>query len=476
MTTTAMRSLHDLLRIEDHEELLRFKSDDGRFLLWPLIRNQFLRLAISRETGSAWIRLEVHRPWRQVVTSVSRSLLRHMSVGLPRARYLIMATGTGNVVVGGRFFNRLSDHFAAVAPEETLCVESLAAWEWPFPRANERTISNEPYRLRPALSARVLVNAAHRRTAAEILELVSRRAQDAIGWRPTVGETQMLVSALALQIAGLPQQARTSEYLLRRTGARVVLKEEGCYGHSSVFNAVAREVGVIVAEYQHGAIQAGHDAYHFAATLAADPAFQRTLPQYLLTYGDWWNEQVDAPVQTVTVGNPHRTERLLELASIERDGVRTLLVLGDGMKTERHIAFAEDISRRLGVNWVVRFRPHPLERRAVLSNSCYDWNRISLDVERDLYASLFSAHMVIGEASTALFEAIGIVPRIAIWSGSQANFLYPRLPFDSFVDEDDLIGRMDDKAFGAVDASDAERIWAPDWRERYAAFLNAVEK
>lgn len=472
-----MNSLSELLRVEDHQDLLAAKSQDGRFLLWPLIRNQFLRLAISRETGSPWIRLEVRRrPWRQVMTAIGRSVLRNMVVGLPRSRYVIITSGAGNILVDGRYFNRLSDHFATVAAEETLCVEGLFAWEWPFPRVNERTISYEPFRLRATLRARVCVNAAHRRMASELLEFVSGRAQDLIGWRPTPGEMGMLVHAFALQIAGLPQHAMASEHLLRRTGARLVLKEEGCYGHSSVFNAVARDLGVAVAEYQHGAIQAGHDAYHVAPTLSVDPAYRRALPHYLLTYGVWWDQQVDVPVQTVAVGNPHRTERLLNRAHRRRGGVPILLVLGDGMKTGRHIAFAEGISQRLGETWSVWFRPHPLERDAVLGRSRSDWGRVYLDLERDLYEALFSVQMVVGEASTALFEAIGIVPRIAIWRGEQANFLYPTLPFDSFLDEDDLVSNMKDESFGSVIASDAERIWAPDWHQRYTAFLNAVEE
>lgn len=472
-----MKSLNDLLRIEDHGELLNFRSDDDRFLLWPLIRNQFLRLAISRETGSPWIRLEVHRPpWRQAVSAIARSVVRNMIVGIPRSRYVIITSGSGNILTDGRFFNRLSDYFAEAEPDETLCLEGLSSWEWTFPRVNQRTISNEPFRLRSALRARALLNAAHRRAATELLEFVSGRAHDLIGWRPTAGEMSRLIHALALQIAGLPAQAIVSEQLLRRTGAQLVLKEEGCYGHSSVFNAVSRDMGVIVAEFQHGAIQPGHDAYHFAPTLSTNPAYQRTLPEYLLTYGDWWSEQVAAPVQTVAVGNPHRTERLLERGPTQREGVRVMLVLGDGMKTERHIEFAERISQRLGESWSVWFRPHPLERDAVVNHSSYDWSRVRLDVERDLYKSLFSVHMVVSEASTALFEAMGVVPRIAIWRGDQANFLYPALPFDSFLDEDDLASKSEDEAFGSVNAYDAERMWAPDWRKRYAAFLDAVEK
>lgn len=471
------RALSELLRIEDSNEIVTFRSGDGRFLLWPLIRNQFLRLAISRETGSSWIRLDVHRPpWRHVLTTIARSVARNVMAGIPDSRYVIMASGAGNVVINGRFFNGLSDHFAAVAPEETLCVEGLSAWEWPFPRVNERTISYEPFRLRAALPARVLLNETHRRTASDLLEFVSARAQDTIGWRPTAADLGKLRRALALQIAGLPQLANVSEGLLRKTGARLVLKEEGCYGHSSVFNTVAREMGVLVAEYQHGAIHAGHDAYHFAPALSASPAYQRALPQYLLTYGEWWSQEVSAPVQTVAIGNPHRSERLLQRTAVRRRGIHTMLVLGDGVNTERFIAFAESVSQRLGERWEVWFRPHPLERSAALDLCSRGKSGTRLDVERDLYRTFFAVDMVVSEASSALFEAIGVVERIAIWSGDQASFCYPTHPFDSFVDAEDLVNQMEDEGFGSVDVSDVGRMWAPDWRLRYSTFLNSVEK
>src|SRR5207342_2453626 len=99
--------------------------------------------------------------------------------------------------------------------------------------------------------------------------------------------------------------------LLGRVRPRLALIEDASFGHMAVFNATARRLGVTVAEFQHGMVSKGHDAYNVAPTLAASEAYRRTQPTAFLAYGSWWNDQFNAPVDgKVVIGNPHRTETL----------------------------------------------------------------------------------------------------------------------------------------------------------------------
>ena len=110
----------------------------------------------------------------------------------------------------------------------------------------------------------------------------------------------------ARQVAGYPLKRKWQMSWLERVKPRLLLVEEGCYGHMAVFNATAREYGVGVAEFQHGLVTGGHDVYNVAPALEQSEAYRRTLPDYFLGYGAWWNRQFNTPTRKVVIGNPHR--------------------------------------------------------------------------------------------------------------------------------------------------------------------------
>ena len=97
-----------------------------------------------------------------------------------------------------------------------------------------------------------------------ILKIEAKKILD---WNLNSKDTLTFEYRIARKIAELPIRKKIYEKLLRKIGTKLVIKEEGCYGHSSIFNKTAKELGIEVAEYQHGAINAGHDAYNIAPVL-----------------------------------------------------------------------------------------------------------------------------------------------------------------------------------------------------------------
>ena len=82
-------------------------------------------------------------------------------------------------------------------------------------------------------------------------------------------------------------------------GARLLIKEEACYGGADNACAIlaARNLGMVSAEYQHGAVSSGHNAYNFAPAISSAKSYRKTLPDYFLAYGSWWAAQINAPVK-----------------------------------------------------------------------------------------------------------------------------------------------------------------------------------
>jgi len=96
---------------------------------------------------------------------------------------------------------------------------------------------------------------------------------------------------------------------------------------------------------------------------------------------------------------------------------------------------------------------------------------VLLDKNADLYASLRTAHVLISEISTGLFEAAGLADRIFLWDTPKSRFSFPRHPFQSFSSASMLLDLLNDETAGQLPASELEAIWAPSWRDNYLGFL-----
>lgn len=468
-------SLDDLLVIEDDPAFLDYRCASTDILLWPQVRTVMLRMAMSDFLYDTPLDGSVSRgvpAWRAVSTLL-RSAVRNAGYGLSgrsRSEVCVISPGVANQMVDGKWLNRLADHFALLLPERTLCVEEHFHWRWPFPRHAERVMLHAPIQARNQLAARVDVRARHRALAGEIVQHAVSRARQRLDWEPGVRRERVLVDMLARKIAGMPSQLRSYERLLARVRPRLLLVIAACYGPSAALIVAARRRGIATGEYQHGVISVGHDGYNYAPSLAGSAELQATMPEHFLGYGAWWNQQFNAPVRKWVVGNPHRQFKLDALGAWAGER-RTLLVLSDGTEFGIYLDLARQLEAAAARHRLqIVIRPHPLERAAVIARYGEQWGDVRLDSNADLYDSLRTAHVVVSELSTGLFEGAGIADRLFLWSTAKSRFSFRTPPFQSFASADELAMLLDDAAAGRMPASAVESVWASDWRSRYLQF------
>ena len=277
---------------------------------------------------------------------------------------------------------------------------------------------------------------------------------------------------LARKLARLPVMQHAYRRLLERVQPRLVLLEQACYGDFAPFNQVAREMGIRVAEPQHGMVSGGHDAYCYAPLLRESEAYRACLPHDFLGYGTWWNSQIDVPVQKWVIGNPHYSEQRRSMST--QIAQTDILLLADGIEFSLYVALAQELAQLLRGRYRIVLRPHPLERAEVYLR--FPEGRVGdvlIDQNRDIYSSFASAHAVVGEVSTGLFEAQGIAGRVLLWETDKARFSYPQHPFSGFADAQALVEALvvpQSEISGVL----AEEIWAPDWVGNYREYLNQV--
>lgn len=468
-----MTSLEDILVVENDSAFLDFKCPATGYLLWPLIRQEFIQSIISDLVykSSPLISLDRTFSYSRACTSLFRGLF-HNSVNSSafNADVLLMASGAGLFLRDGKWFNRLSDYFAFAYPKKTLVLEDFFNWHWPYPRHNENVIYHAPIQASIVIKGKLSCNQSHIHQAKDIVSCFRVKAKEILDWDLTDNLAQRFEHRMARKIAEVPIKKQTYEKILKNNNVQLLIKEEGCYGHSSILNRTAKEMGIVVAEYQHGAISAGHDAYNIAQVLIANNEYKKTLPEYFLSYGDWWHDYLRLPVNKVAIGNPHRTSRLSSISLHQNK--TNILILGDGVETGVYLDLAIFLSKNLGASWKVIFRPHPLER-ARLQNVLGNKNLGSVEIDQnlDIYDSFCNAHVVVNEVSTGLFEAVGLADRVLIWDTPKSKFYYPKHSFASFSDADDLLEKIKDGKTGFLDTKSVQSVWAENWEKNYDAFL-----
>lgn len=465
-------TLTDLLAVEADPQLWAPACPVSGVPYWHLIRGPMLRMIISDKFYDSAIvaASSSAAPRMRMLKTALRSLTHNLLAQPQKVPILVMATAMGVIRSDEGWINRLADHFVTADPAHTNMIEDQFQWQWRAPRAVPPTLFHVPLQASCVLSGRLLPRARYRRAAHLVISMARRRAAETVGFELDDERANALTSRLTARASELPHLFRAYTQLLKRLGTRILLKEEASYGGSSALMAAANALGITTAEYQHGLISDGHDAYNFAPEIQDLPALRKCLPQYLLTYGDWWNHQMSTPVMPIAVGNPHRSYALGRLPKA-RERSDVVLFLGDGLDTQASLAMAQEIDEAIRpANLRLIFRPHPIERARIAELGEQGVLEVEIDTIADINAAMSGTAAVVGETSTGLYEAIGLSARVLVWNTPKAEFTLGRHPFETFASAPDLAARLAREP-SQQDNQSQSKIWAPDWQQRYTAFL-----
>lgn len=465
--------LPDILGIEDTPELLAFRCSSTGIPLWPQVRVSFHRyimgdLVYSTANMQPPLRTNKVRAMRSLAGAFAHNA-RMRTEGM-QSDVMLTTEAIGDQLIDGKLFNRYVDPFGIRGSHKDMVLSDLFEWNWPFPRHNERIYIHSTIQAASALRWRLGVSARARKDARDLTALVSERAQMLLGWEIGPQRRAEMERRLAIKIMGIPLRYAAYRALLKRVRPKVVVSSSACYGLISPLIVAAHDLDIVTAEYQHGAICEGHDAYNFASSVLADEAYRRTLPRYYLSYGRWWHDQVNAPVEMVPIGYPNRSRRL-EGRQAVRGEPRNVLILSDGIEFDLYLSLAQKIAGSLaGTGTRVVLRPHPLERTDVLRRFGTQIGDIVIDETADLYHALVAASCVLSEGSTGLFEAVGLVDRVVMLYTAKARFHFTRHPFISVESDEDAVraaqGKLDQA--GKLEVGD---LWAEGWQSNYQNFL-----
>jgi hypothetical protein len=467
--------LSHILEIENDSSFAEIVCPSTGILVWPAIRNIFLRLIISDlfYKSQPLYDIEKTKPLFQIGFKTLHSG-SHNLLNRPKPRsVLIYASGEGLIERHGRTFNRYTGYFTDHLKGSTWSVEGVSRNKQILPRENKNLSYWYPDLVFTSLFSIFSVRSVHEKLASEIVNVAVERANELFGWTIKENPKNLLIKKCARKIASYPIKAFNYNRLFRRIRPILCIVESGCYGDMAVFNAVAKEHGVTVAEFQHGAVSGGHDAYNVSVSLTKSKAYQKTLPNFFMGYGKWWIKQFNSPINKIVIGNPHREVLTKEITKTKRSPLN-VLILGDGVETDLYINFCKDLSSQLPDQYKVIFRPHPMEKNSLNTYSNSFLIGLEIDFSADIYDTLSNSYAVISEVSTASFEAAGISQKSLLWRTAKSQFAYPSSPLTGFYDISDLIQKLMDPDAGNMNQVAVEEIWASNWRDRFSSFIKTI--
>lgn len=457
--------LQALIALEDEAPDVLCEALTGSTVpLWPLVRSN-VALAMS-EVELASVVISSGSSQFQALSRAARALgpsrrdvrrLRH------RSPVLFMTSGATLYELGGQIRNWLVGDFADATSDNVPVIQWLPI-EARRPRfAHTSTWTLDPVVARAEVKGRLSRSAPRDpKEATRVIREIAAKLGGGLRDQQIEDIAASATYAIRIEQHVLAELNR----LFDRTMPELVLVDSPVDGGRGAVLAAIKRRGIHVAELQHGWIGPGHAAYNFGSIMSQDE-LAATIPDELLTFGEWWGRGLQWPGVITPIGKPHFEHARRSTLDLDERPREVLVVSSVGNPRETSI-FCARLRETLPDDWLVRFRPHPSERSVIDDRypdlTCADG--IVIDRSDDVYLALAQARAVIGVASTVLFEAAGMGCMVYVRDTPYAKYIVGDTFGPVLSTTEDLIRAVSEitesKAVQSPSAEDVAGFWRSD--------------
>lgn len=462
-----------LLEIENHIDILKFRCSNTNILIWPILRDNFFRLLLSKFFYGNWINYNLNKNYfyaiinkffflKKVIFIIN--LILNQSFKLKKSKILFQKSTYNEYK-----FNRIIDHFIKINNKDYFTFSK--SLNKPF---YGKTFDKNIYYLQLKLKIInffCIVKKKDLFIARKLTLLLVNRIKKILGIKLTKKELEKLIKINSIQISEINNEFNLINKLVKKISPKVAIVEEASYSHNAILNYILHKHGVRVAEPQHGFISNGHLNYNYSKLIRANKEYKLYLPDDFLGYGKWWNSQINLKTKKYNIGNPnYKYPKSLEFKEIIKR--KKILFISDGLDTEKYINLANNLFILIKKdNYDIYIRPHPIECSSSWVNDKKILQNIKVDTEKNIYKSLKDTRCIISEMSTTLYEAINRVPQIFLWKTSKSYFVIKKHPFNSFTTLENLAYKIINKEKFNIKLT-ANNFWEKNWKRNYLKYLN----
>lgn len=254
----------------------------------------------------------------------------------------------------------------------------------------------------------------------------------------------------------------------RKANIKYLVVENANYGGSYVSQLIfcANIMGIKTVEVQHGVLDI---AYQYGRELIKAPFFSNHKTSYLLTFGKYWNQQIESTTVGFDIGNAF-LENVRNELSIKFD--KTILFISQGDITKDLIDIAINIDRKFSDDFNIFYCLHPNEEsNKNIYINYFRYSKIQIRSSSEFYPTLANCTFVVGSYSAALFDALYFNKTIFVHKNEYSDEFIPLQMGNRFENTSELIKLIQnhnfDNSFSHVD-----QIWTYNWKSRFQQFIN----
>jgi hypothetical protein len=462
--------------LEDDTGILNYRLSSGE-LVWPLVRHGVItsilnhnnKLDIAHSSGS----VNKVALLKTLITSIVKTPFR-----IKKGCVIFFNSGITNIKTesDGKYFNRVTDPFYFQFKKgEARLIESTAFKVLRMPRVHNGVYPQFTLSLLAKLkrkSARLQPS-----ELASLSDIVSHIEKKLAARKINFSKSEVKTIATDNVLNYISGRQVYRSFVTSKK-PKVIFLEDASYGNNAPILLAAKDNNIKIIELQHGFVNNEHIAYNLGSGISGVGEIARYFPDYYFAYGKFWSNSINIPSTRLSIGNPFLTQSVSKFESIghKSESERTILFLSSGVtikETNDFLTVLAPLSDAKGYRIV--FRPHPSEAKSVVDRykPALDLG-MSVSTNSALYADIASASIVIGELSTALFEALAFSNKrcYLLWSSFTKSYLDH--PMDMQTIENDTVGRIFEERGVQTNEAQGSYFWETNWEARFQEAMRAI--
>ncbi|KKN50697.1 hypothetical protein LCGC14_0630060 [marine sediment metagenome] len=454
---------HEFFKLDDEIIKNKFFIKEKNLMIWPLIRTRVLYYLITKKYNLAIAHADLTKLSLKNFRYIYNSL-KYAPYRLNKRRniiYYVNARGRLN----NKNFNIDADYYSSLLPN-TLVIDESYRWRYYIPNNTDNFATGEYGELKAFLLYQIkrLFSKKNNQGIERFIEFLKIKVNIEEDFAKKVKKK------LYLYYFGYDFYRSYLKNVFKKLDPKVIFVRTASYGgFKSILLKTAKENGILTGEFQHGTLYEDHFAYNYGNAVCKNEQYKKYLPDHILTYGDYWNDKINIPSKTITIGNPHFYENIKKYKEI-KEQKDSILIISQGTITDKFVNIAKYLSKKLP-NYRILFKLHPgevsFEDRY---KELYKYANIEIAKSGDVYKYIAQFENIVACYSTTIFESLGFNKKLFILDNDMSKKNIPEdigVRFKENEELKDLI--LNTKALNIT--YNLEYYFNSNWEENYIKFL-----
>lgn len=454
--------LKKFLEIESKKEIYSFRFYYNNSLLWPYIRNKFYDYFLYGNDYNLSTNFNYNKK------DYIKNLLKLSPYKIKDKDIFIFGTSADDTFKKeGKFFNRVHDYFNLIYPNSTVILESSYNREFKLPRYFDHVYSNDIIKIKVILSSKLKrINKNDYIMAKEFINYLKKE----IGVELDKRFYDDLYNTIINISSRIEYEYKLYEKFFLKTKPKIIFLNCGYYGGENHILRVAKSLNIKTAEFQHGLVSNNHIAYNYNDYLLEFQDYKEYIPEYYLSYGEYWNKQINIPGKVFTIGNPHFYEQIKKYKNIPSQK-NTILIPSQGTVTKSMVKIAEFLANEYK-NYNIIFKLHPGELNSYDSiKSLEKYSNIFIKKDGDIFDYIAKSEIVVACYSTTIFEAVGMNKKVYILDNDYSRDNIPDKMGVWFKNCQELRNIINEDKDDSQKNNDINYYFNDNWEKNYKYFI-----